>query len=264
MPIAVRPGPVVELRNYRLHPGRRDELVHLFERRFLEGQERHAMRILGQFRARRDPDHFVWMRSFESMETRLRALEEFYGGPVWSEHRVAANATMIDSSDVLLLRAVDGACDALLTGGERPGPDDAERDGGLIAAVIVPLRSDASAGRALELAGALAVAWLGALGADAWLGALVNERSANTFPRLPVRERENVLVWLARFRNASDFQASRGRSSRPWTPRLLPAVRAELDGVERVLELEPTRRSLLRGRPPAALASRLAEAALPG
>lgn len=244
MPTPVRHGPVVELRDYLLHPGRRDELVQLFERHFLEGQERHPMRVLGQFRARRDPDHFVWLRCFDSMEARLGALEEFYGGPVWSEHRLAANATMIDSSDVLLLRAVDGACDALLAAGERPGPDDPDRDGGLVTAVIAPLRPDASAGRTAELAGTLAAA----LEADAWLGALISERSANTFPRLPVREGENVLVWLARFRDPSHLRAARGRS-RQWTSHLAPAFRAELDGVERVLELEPTRRSLVRWRP---------------
>ena len=205
------------------------------------------MRVVGQFRARHDPDRFVWLRCFESMETRLAALEEFYGGSVWSEHRLAANATMIDSSDVLLLRAVDGACDALLTAGDRPDQDDPALDGGLVAAVIAPLRSDASTARALELAGAVAAAASGALGADAWLGALVSERSANTFPRLPVREGENVLVWLARFRDASHLRAARGRS-RPWTRRLAPVLRGELAGVERVLELEPTRRSFLRWR----------------
>ena len=35
---------------------------------------------------------------------RREALTAFYGGPVWAEHRDAANATMVDSDDVLLLR----------------------------------------------------------------------------------------------------------------------------------------------------------------
>jgi hypothetical protein len=34
-------------------------------------------------------------------------LRAFYGGPVWAAHRDAANATMIDSDNVFLLRPVD-------------------------------------------------------------------------------------------------------------------------------------------------------------
>jgi hypothetical protein len=40
------------------------------------------------------------------MERRREALAAFYGGPVWKAHAAAANATMIDVNDVLLLRPV--------------------------------------------------------------------------------------------------------------------------------------------------------------
>jgi len=36
------------------------------------------------------------------MPFRAQALKDFYGGPVWKTHREAANATMIDSDNVLL------------------------------------------------------------------------------------------------------------------------------------------------------------------
>jgi hypothetical protein len=38
------------------------------------------------------------------MASRKAGLAAFYGGPVWQRHREAANATMVDSDDVLLLR----------------------------------------------------------------------------------------------------------------------------------------------------------------
>ena len=41
-----------------------------------------------------------------SQEERKAALEAFYDGPTWQAHRDAANATMIDSDDVHLLRAI--------------------------------------------------------------------------------------------------------------------------------------------------------------
>lgn len=98
---------VYELRQYTLHPGRRDDLIALFEREFIAGQELAGMRILGQFLDLDDPDRFVWFRSFPGMSERKEALSRFYGGPVWKAHRDEANGTMIDSDNVLLLRMVN-------------------------------------------------------------------------------------------------------------------------------------------------------------
>jgi NIPSNAP len=114
---------VVELRQYTLRPGQRDVLVELFDREFVESQEAVGMELIGQFRDLDRPDRFVWIRGFPDMERRREALAAFYGGPVWKAHAAAANATMIDVNDVLLLRPV-----APSTGFEpqplRPGPAD--------------------------------------------------------------------------------------------------------------------------------------------
>lgn len=98
--------PVVELRRYRLHPGRREALIALFEERFIEPQEGAGARILGTFRVDKDPDSFVWLRGFTHFGARPAALGVFYGGPAWRANRDAANATMLDSDDVHLMRAI--------------------------------------------------------------------------------------------------------------------------------------------------------------
>jgi hypothetical protein len=168
----------VELRQYTLRPGQRDTLTALFERRFVESQEDCGITLIGQFRDLGDPDRFVWLRGFADMERRAEALAAFYGGPVWKAHREAANATMIDSSNVLLLRPGRGF--ALPERGE-PGGD------GTVFANICQ-SDDAFAARfERELAPAI--------GPLAWF---VTEQAANTFPALPVRAGENVLVWFAR------------------------------------------------------------------
>src|SRR5262245_32255059 len=95
---------VVELRQYTLHPGRRDALIALFEREFVEAQEAAGMHVIGQFRDLDAEDRFVWLRGFASMPVRRDALDAFYSGRAWQHHRSAANATMIDSDNVLLLR----------------------------------------------------------------------------------------------------------------------------------------------------------------
>src|SRR6187431_1387749 len=112
--------PVLELRQYTLRPGTRDVLIELFEREFIESQEALGMTLVGQFRDLDNPDRFVWLRGFADMTTRAQALEAFYGGPIWKTHREAANATMIDSDDVLLLRPPQGTSGFSLKDTHRP------------------------------------------------------------------------------------------------------------------------------------------------
>src|SRR4029077_20100414 len=88
---------VIELRQYTLHAGKRDVLIDLFDAEFIESQEALGLTVIGQFRDVDDPDRFVWLRGFRDMTIRAKGLKAFYGGPVWRDHREAANATMIDS-----------------------------------------------------------------------------------------------------------------------------------------------------------------------
>src|SRR5258708_13458361 len=124
--------PVVELRRYMLKPGRRDELIALFDHHFLEGQEQHGMQILGQFRHRTDLDQFVWLRGFPDMEARRRALQGFYSGPIWQEHGRAANDTMIDSGNVLLLKPVRATSELRCDSAGRPAMNAPDAAGGIL------------------------------------------------------------------------------------------------------------------------------------
>src|SRR5829696_10445852 len=112
--------PVVELRQYTLHPGQRDVLIDLFDREFVETQEAVGMAILGQFYDLDDPDRFVWLRGFNDMPGLAQSLHAFYSGPVWKTHRDAANATMIDSDNVLLLRRPHPTSGFSFKDGHRP------------------------------------------------------------------------------------------------------------------------------------------------
>ena len=85
---------VFELRQYTVHPGRRDVLVHVFDDNFVEAQEAVGIRSIGQYRDLDDPDRFVWLRSFPEMESRKDSLTKLYTGPVWKAHgRVAAGTS---------------------------------------------------------------------------------------------------------------------------------------------------------------------------
>lgn len=228
--------PIVELRQYTLHDGQRDTLIRLFEREFIESQEALGMKVIGTFRDVDRPNRFVWLRGFTDMDARLAGLTSFYTGPVWQAHRNEANATMIDSDNVLLLHA-PGAAAAFKPQPLRPALGEA-REGHRIVATIYYLRGDpAAAARTFE---AKALPDLNASGITplAWF---VSETAINNFPRLPVRESERVLVWFARFRSDMDFMTAK--------PALEKAAAQLGEGLLRppeVLRLEPTDRSELR------------------
>ena len=213
---------VVELRQYRLVPGRRDELIELFEQRLLEPQEAAGMRVLGTFRDLDDPDRFVWLRGFPDMESRRQSLSAFYGGPVWRKHRQAANATMVDSDDVLLLRPARHD-----TGFGVPG---SVRRGNVLVA-IASVETATEERERLEQFETTGLAALTSAGMSA-LGYFVTQTAENTFPALPVREGERVFVCFA---GAPIEQAPH---------RLLEAVGG---GDIVVRRLEPTQRSMLHG-----------------
>jgi hypothetical protein len=189
---------VVELRQYTLHSGRRDELIGLFESALLEPQEAAGMVVLGQFVDLDDPNRFVWLRGFADMTSRTRALTAFYGGVVWKAHRSAANATMVDSDNVLLLRPAPGCAPPMIESWSRRPAFGEEA---LLAAICLLDRpGDACLARTFVSALASSLA----LANGALAGCYVTEQSVNTFTRLPVRQGEHVLVWVARFDQVKD------------------------------------------------------------
>lgn len=231
---------VIELRQYRMKPGRRDDLIVLFEREFVESQEACGMSLLGQFRDLDAPGHFVWMRGFESMAARKAALEDFYGGPVWQTHRQAANATLDDNDDVLLLKP---PLDAARLDLPPRRPDGADLGpASLIGVTIQALDGPPPADFAARFEGEVRPA-LNAAGAVV-LGWMVTEAAENSFPRLPVREGEQVLAWVGRFADISAHAEHLVRAERAGLGDGFGL--ASKRGVIQRLRLEPTARSRLR------------------
>ncbi|MGH3013078.1 MAG: NIPSNAP family protein [Gaiellaceae bacterium] len=218
---------VVELRQYTLVPGRRDEMISIFERHLIEPQEDVGMRVIGHFRDQVDPDRFVWLRGFRDMPSRRAALEAFYNGALWREHRDAVNATIVDSDDVLLLRPAPGS--SFGNGAQAAG------GGGPIVATIWLFAQPVPAETMRVFTQVVAPRPAGA-GATP-IALLVTEPSENDFPRLPVREGENVVVSLARFHDAAAYEAGAAE--------LVSALGKRLAGPPQPLRLEPAERSRL-------------------
>lgn len=200
---------VVELRRYALKPGRRDELIALFEREFVQSQEECGISLLGHYRDLDDTDAFVWLRGFRNMEQRKEALEAFYlRSAAWARNRDAANATMSDSDNVLLLRPA------------RPHSgfgEAAARRETLAAASIFMLSEPATD----DYISAFERATLPRLQELAeHVAYFVTEPAANTFTRLPVREREWAFVVTGMCSSPEALQAWHGIFAAPEALRL--------------------------------------------
>ncbi|GAB3142363.1 NIPSNAP family protein [Micromonospora sonneratiae] len=235
---------VVELRQYTLRAGRRDELLELFDRAFVETQEEVGMAVLGQFRDHDDPDRFVWLRGFPDMAVRQRALTAFYDGPVWAANREQANSTMVDSSDVRLLRPYPADEGFPVPSAARPPVDSPDPDR-LVVVTMWFLPSAPQEGIDLIRDGLVTV--MGETG-PAPLAMLVTETATNTFPRLPVRTGENVAVVVTSYPDANAHRHHAAEVHAHPTARhdLLPKLTRIQSRAPQSIRLRPTGRSLIR------------------
>ncbi len=241
-------SPIVELRRYTLHPGRRDELIELFDREFVETQEAVGIPVIGQFYDLDDPNQFVWLRGFNDMPAREGSLNAFYSGPVWKTHRDAANATMIDSDNVLLLRRVHPTSGFSLKNGNRaPRGRRTVRDG-FVAVTIYTFNKPATSDFINYFENTIHPVLMEA--DISVLAYFVTEDSPNTFPQLPVREDEYVLVWFAGFENQDAYESHLAKleESKPWKDEISKFLKKHLRGKPEILRLIPTPRSWLTGK----------------
>jgi hypothetical protein len=240
-------SPIVDLRQYTLFPETRDAFVELFDRELVETQEAAGMRVIGQFRDLGDPNRFVWLRGFPDMPSRERALTAFYvHGEAWKRHSEAARGMMIDSTDALLLRPVRANEGFLLDPPCRRASPGSGTAAGLIVATIYSLNDPPDAGFAAFFEEAVKPQLIDA--GAAMLPSFETEPSPNNFPRLPLREGENLFVSFAGFANLSsyhDHMTALGRNQH-WRGEVAPALRRFMRGRPQVLRLMPTSRSQLR------------------
>jgi hypothetical protein len=237
---------LVELRQYKNVAGKRDDLIALFEREFIAEQERLGMEILDQFRDLDDQDRFVWLRGFLDLPTRQRTNEAFYGGEVWAKHREAANATLVDHTNVLMLHPV-GVIGGYPVEGERSPVGATAVPDCLVVANVWPLDPETEEEFPAYFDGKVAQV-LREAGATI-LATYATEHSPNNYPRLEIREGEYVFVWLAWFRDAKayeEFCATLARSER-WAGEIAGALAGLMAGEPEVRRLVPTARSRMRG-----------------
>lgn len=237
---------VIELRQYTLHPGRRESFIELFDGTFADPLDATGMTVIGQFRDLDRPDRFVWLRGFSDMDARAIELAAFYDGDLWRARRNEANASIDDSDNVLLL--------------EPAGPEQRFRNipprpsGGAPAAAsgLVVITLYYTKPGSLAKFGGLFARTLRqraeAAGAQT-LAAYLSSTQPNNFPRLPTRSGEHIYVWVAQFSSPEAYAAYQAKlnTDSKWTKTLWPAAGQLLIRDPEILRLTPTARSRVRG-----------------
>jgi len=99
---------VVEVRTYKIKAGLRDEFIRFFETRAVPALRSHGMKILGPLLDLENPDSFVWLRSFPSLDERDRMKDAFYEGKEWKDELEAIAMPMLESYAVVLCETSPG------------------------------------------------------------------------------------------------------------------------------------------------------------
>ena len=174
---------IIDLRDYTTTPGKRDLLIERCESLLFDEQVRMGATFFGSFRDAENPDRFVWLRGMNDMAERKRILTAFYtNGEMWKANRQEVNSWIVDSDNVLLVRAI----------AEWAEPADGDSIVGMYTHVSRDPQKDftevqRTVPAAIETAG-------GRL-----LVTLSTDPSENNYPRHPIRTGEFGFVWFATF-----------------------------------------------------------------
>nr|HEX4313432.1 NIPSNAP family protein [Kofleriaceae bacterium] len=182
---------IIDVRDYRTVPGKRDQLIERCERELFPEQERLGARVVGSFRDAGDSDRFLFLRGMPDLPTRQRVCEAFYAhGEMWRRARDEVNACIDDSDDVLLVRPIG----ELVAPAPAPAGGAATTEVGYFSHVT---RAPLEPGHAAALQRDVPVAIARAGGRV--VVTVATDPADNNYPRHPIRTGEHGLLWFASF-----------------------------------------------------------------
>ena len=75
---------IVELRTYKMKPGKREKILEVFVKSLFPECKRIGMKVAGPFASVEDNVTVFWMRGFADAAARQKMTNEFYGGKAWA------------------------------------------------------------------------------------------------------------------------------------------------------------------------------------
>ena len=94
---------VIEMRTYKIKPGRRAEFLEIFRSKSVPAHEEIGMKILGPFLSIEDPDTFFFMRGFPDLHSREPMKAQFYEGELWKGELENVMLPMLEKYDVVVV-----------------------------------------------------------------------------------------------------------------------------------------------------------------
>ena len=232
---------VIELRNYVIKAGGRDQFIDYFEKNFIAPQESLHGYLLGQYRVKNSDNNFCWIRGFENMRTRSSFLPAFYFGPVWKQHKAVANSMLANNDNVYLLQPLVLKNDSLLTANTIQRADLFPGKG--IAVVDFYIANT----RLNELLRLFAREYLPLATASGvqHITLWTSVPEVNDFPKLPVFQDRNLLVTISFF----DSERAYRKTIKKIASKTSPALQSQLLDVittKNTILLYPTEQTINR------------------
>src|SRR5512133_2620007 len=94
---------IIEMRTYRIKPGKRAEFLEIFRTKSLPAHREIGMPVAGPFLSVEDPDTFFFMRGFPDLESREPMKAKFYDGELWKGELESVLMPMIDRYEVVVV-----------------------------------------------------------------------------------------------------------------------------------------------------------------
>lgn len=95
---------LIELRQYRTLPGKRQEWVKFMEEVIIPFQISKGMVVIGSFTAEQEEDLYVWIRRFEHEAHREQVYKAVYESDTWKNEISPQISTMLDRSRTVVTR----------------------------------------------------------------------------------------------------------------------------------------------------------------
>lgn len=102
---------VIEIRTYRIQPGRRAEIIAVLRDRLFPAHRDIGIRVLGPFPSAEDEDTLVWLRGFPDAESRETMTKAFYGSQLWRDELQDAIVPAMTGYDVTVIEDTVGLWD---------------------------------------------------------------------------------------------------------------------------------------------------------
>jgi NIPSNAP len=94
---------VIEMRTYRIKPGRREEFLDIFRSKSIPEHRRLGMQISDPLLSIEDPDVFFFMRGFPDATSRERLRAAFYQGELWKRELEGRLMPMLEKFEVVVV-----------------------------------------------------------------------------------------------------------------------------------------------------------------